>query len=412
MRHRISPHITDAQASYQRHLGGYLQHSPYREQVGRPGVVDLAFGDPHEFPSPDLVSLLQNGLEPRHPEWFAYLRDHQPAQSAIARSLSVDPGMPFMPEDVALTNGAFAGLMVCLRTLAAPGEEVIHLAPSWFYYEPMIASVGAVPVQVALRPGSWRPDVDRIAAALTPATSVVVINSPNNPTGVVYSDDELRDLAAALRRASERHGRPIYVVSDESYRKIVFERARCPSMAEHYPYTLLVHTYTKTLMLPGERVGYVALPPTMPDREPLRRALDVAQLMTGWAYPNNSLLYALPDLERLAPRLGPLRARRDRLVTALRDLDYAVQPCEGTFYLLVAAPDGDDWGHAATLAEHGVLVLPGSVMGAPGYFRVALTATDAMLSTAVARLPLAKTAAQPQPDPALGPPAASTRRAP
>ncbi|MEU8047709.1 aminotransferase class I/II-fold pyridoxal phosphate-dependent enzyme [Micromonospora echinofusca] len=378
--------MADATDAYGRRLGAYLEQSSYTRLRGGPGVIDLAFGDPHEFPAPALVEVLQRHLSPQHTDWFAYTRDHPPAQESVAATLSRELGLPFTADDVALTNGAFAGLTICLRSVCDPGDEVIYLDPAWFYYEPIIASVGAVPRPVALTPGSWRLDADLVAAAITPRTVAVIVNSPNNPTGAVYTDDEFAALAEVLREASARNGRPIYLLSDEAYRRIVFGGRPCPSPATHYPYTFLVHTYTKTLLLPGERVGYVAIPPTTPDPAVLRRALTVARLTTGWAFPNNSLLFALPELEQHAVQVKPIEQRRDLLVDALREAGYEVQPSEGTFYLMARVPDADDWTHAALLEEHGLLVLPASVMGAPGYLRLSLTVTDEMLEETIGRL--------------------------
>jgi aspartate aminotransferase len=386
MEHRISRQITAAGQSYRGRLGQYLARSAYERMHELPGVIDLAFGDPHEYPSRPLVELLQRHLTPQHPRWFAYTRDHPPAQAAVAHCLSEDLGIPFEPDDVALTNGAFAGLMTCLRSVCDPGDEVIYLNPAWFYYEPMIVSVGAEPRRVDLAPGTWRLDPARIAAAITPATSAVIVNSPNNPTGAVYSAAELSALADVLTAASRRHGRPIYLISDEAYRRIVFDGLPCPSPGVWYPYTLLVHTYTKTLLLPGERVGYIALPPTMPGRPEMRDAISVARLMTGWAFPNNPLLFAVPELEAHGVQVKPLQQRRDILAEALDSVGYRVVPSQGTFYLLAQAPTPDDWAHARRLEEHRLLALPGSVMGAPGCLRLSLTITDAMLDETVERL--------------------------
>ena len=386
MKHRFNSQLAMAQESYQRRLGGYLDQSSYQHMQGSPGVIDLAFGDPHEYPTRQLVELLQRHLSPQHPEWFAYVRDHPPAQAAIARCLSEDLGLPFEPDDIALTSGAFAGLSVCLRIVCEPSDEVVYLNPVWFYYEPIIDSVGAKPRQVALTPGNWRLDPARIAAAITPATSAVIINSPNNPTGVIYSQDELAQLAQVLTAKSQQYGRPIYLISDEAYRRIVFDEHRCPSPGTCYPYTLLVHTYTKTLLLPGIRLGYIALPPTMPDRQQMRDQLSVARLMTGWAFPSNPLLYSVPELQTHRVPISPLQRRRDLLVEALSSVGYGVLPSQGTFYQLAEAPTPDDWEHARILEEYGLLALPGSIMGAPGYLRFSLTVTDAMLDDTVGRL--------------------------
>lgn len=386
MSHRISRHLTRAQESYDQRLGCYLATSGYLEKCTDPDVIDLAFGDPHEYPADGLVSLLRDRLVPRHESWFAYIRNHPPAQEHLARTLQADLGMPFSPADVAMTNGAFAGLTACLRAVCGPGDEVIYLNPSWFYYEPIIAALGAAARAVDVVPGTWELDLRALEAAITPATAAIIVNTPNNPTGVIYSAGQLSQLADLLHAASARHGHPVYLVADEAYRRIVFDGRDCPSPAQFYSYTLLVHTYTKSLLLPGERIGYVALPPTMPDRGQLREAVMMAQLMTGWAFPSNSLAFAASELEQFRVPVAPIQRRRDLLIDGLRAAGYAAAPCHGTFYLMARAPTPDDWIHAKLLEERGVLALPGSVMGAPGFIRFSLTVSDALLAGALGRI--------------------------
>jgi aspartate aminotransferase len=165
----------------------------------------------------------------------------------------------------------------------------------------------------------------------------------------------------------------------------VFDGRRFHSPAEVYPDTIITYSYGKTLLAPGMRIGYVAIPPSMADREPIREAVFVSQIASGWAFPNALLQHAIEDLERLSIDVGALERRRDRLVPALRELGYRTTMPEGTFYVMVQAPTGDDEAFAARLAELGVLVLPGSVVEVPGWFRLSLTASDEMVEQAIPR---------------------------
>jgi aspartate aminotransferase len=183
--------------------------------------------------------------------------------------------------------------------------------------------------------------------------------------------------------ASQRFGRTIYLLSDEAYRRIVYDGREYRSPAEFYPHTFVLYTYGKTLLTPGQRLGYIALPPTMPGREQLRMAITTAQILTGYAFPNALLQHALGDLERLSIDIGQLQRKRDRLVAALRDSGYELHAPEGTFYLLPRSPLADDLAFIEMLAERDIFCLPGSVVEMPGYFRVSLTANEAMIERAI-----------------------------
>ncbi len=228
-------------------------------------------------------------------------------------------------------------------------------------------------------------DVAAIERAITARTRAIIVNSPNNPTGKVYPRATLDRLAAVLEAASERNGRAIYLLSDEAYYRILYDGRRYDSPTESYPRSILIYTYGKQLLTPGERIGYLALPPTMPegDRGQLRNAITMAQLVGGWSWPNAVLQYALADIDRLSVDIGKLEQKRDRMVRGLREAGYDLHVPEGTFYLLPKSPWPDDWAFTKHLAESDVLVLPGEVVEMPGYFRISITASDVMIDKAL-----------------------------
>ena len=366
---------------------------PIWARINEPGIANFAVGNPQEMPLPGYVEALSRALQPHDKDWFAYKLSEPRSQAAVARSLSARTGLPWDPADVAMTNGGFAALAVTFRAIVEPGDEVIFLSPPWFFYEVLIVAAGGVPVRVALQPPAFDLDPDAIAAAITPRTRAVLVNTPHNPTGRIYPPDTLRALGEVLSAAGERHGRTIYLVSDEPYNRIVFDGRTFHSPAEAYPATIVTYSFGKTLLAPGMRIGYVTTPPTMPDREALRDALFVAQIATGFAFPNALLQHAIEDLEQLSIDVGALERRRDRVVRALRDMGYATTNPEGTFYVLAQAPIDDDMAFGELLAEHGVLVLPGTVVEAPGWFRVSLTASDEMVDRGLRGFEAARAAA-------------------
>jgi len=187
-----------------------------------------------------------------------------------------------------------------LRAIVDAGDEVIYLSPPWFFYPQMIMTLGATPVRVDLPSPTFELPLAAIQAAITPGTRAIIVNSPHNPTGRVLQPSELTGLAEVLDRASERNGRPVYPVSDEAYSRILFDGAPFHSPVKFYDRSLLIYTYGKTLLAPGQRLGYVAISPTMPDRPALRNAILLAQVVTGFQFPNAVMQYALEDLDRRA----------------------------------------------------------------------------------------------------------------
>jgi aspartate aminotransferase len=366
-------------------IQGFLDffNGPFSKLNENPEVSNFAVGNPLEEPMPAYVETLRAHLEPRRRNWFAYQVSDPKARIAVAKSLSAGTGMAWEPEDVAMTNGGFAALAVAMRALVEPGDEVIFMSPPWFFYEFMILAASATAVRVHLAPPAFEPDLDELAAAITPRTKALIFNSPQNPSGRVYPLETLTALARTLNDASERIGHPIYLISDEPYRRILFDGIAFHSPAEVYPNTIVTYSYGKQLLAPGQRVGYLAVPPTMADREPFREAVFVAQLATGYAFPNALLQHALPDLEPLIIDMPAMQRRRDRLVGALREMGYEATMPEGTFYLMARSPIADDVAFTDILAKHRVLVLPGTIVKVPGWFRISLTATDEMVERGI-----------------------------
>jgi aspartate aminotransferase len=367
-------------------LGPFMQaitNPETAEAMHRTDVCDFLAGNPQEMPLPEFVEAMQRNAAPQDKNWFAYKMNEAEPRQAVATALTERRGVQFRPEDIYLTTGAFGALVVALDTIVDPGDEVIFISPPWFFYEAMIVRCGGVPVRVRVKESSFDLDLKAIAAALTPRTRAIIINSPHNPTGRIYSPETLRALASLLEEGSRRAGRPIYLISDESYYRIVFDRLVFRSPTEFYPHSFLIYTYGKTLLTPGQRVGFIALPPEMPQRDQLGPAIMVSQTIAGHVFPNALLQHALPDLERLSIDIAHLQRKRDRLVAGLRAAGYQLHVPEGTFYLLPRSPLSDDLEFVGRLARRGIFCLPGSAMEMPGYFRLSATASDDMIERAL-----------------------------
>jgi aspartate aminotransferase len=360
-------------------------NSRYGDRRADPAISNFTFGNPHEMPLGGLVSALRHRAVPENKDWFAYKTSEEEACSFIADRLGQELGAIFDPADIAMTAGAFAAIMVAFHILLDAGDEAVFSEPAWFCYRPMLAAADAIPVTVPLKRPSFDLDLAAIEAAIGPKTRLVIVNTPHNPTGRIYSRATLQALAELLDRASARFGRRIFLLSDEPYRRIRFEGHDFVSPATLYPWTLISYSYGKVLLAPGQRLGYLAMSPLMPlvDRRQLRDVMFAAQMALGWCFPSALMQHAVPDLEVLSIDQTALAVRRDRLTTVLRQSGCQVLEPEGTFYLWSRWPAGDPDAFWHALADRDVFVMPGTIMNAPQYFRICLTASDEMVERAL-----------------------------
>jgi len=368
--------------------------SPIFARRGAPGVADFMVGNPQEMPLTDFVDVLRRNAVPQDKNWFAYKLSEPEARIPVARSLTRLTGLDWDPEDVFMTNAGFGALTVTLRAITEPGDEVIYLSPPWFFYELLIAAADAIPVRLNLAPPVFDLEPEAIAAAITPRTRAVIVNSPHNPSGRVYPLEALSRLASILDEASRRNGRTVHLIADEPYRRILFDGIRYHSAAEVYPGTIITYSYGKILLAPGQRLGYIAVPPTSPERPALRRAIELFQWATGYAFADALMQHSTADLENVSIDVPRMQARRDRLVGALRAMGYQTTNPQGTFYVLVRCPTEDDQAFAEALADDNVLVLPGTIVELPGWARLSLTASDEMVEQALPAFERAMAAAR------------------
>jgi aspartate aminotransferase len=353
--------------------------------MGDPEACDFLAGNPEEAALPGYVETLQKWAVAEDRSWFAYTLGDIRASTAAAEGLADELGISFDAEDILLTRGAHGALASALAMVVDPGDEVVFVSPPWFFYEVMILHAGATPVRVRCNDQTWDLDVPAIERALTPKTRLVLINTPNNPTGRIYPAETLERLGSVLATHEETIGRPLYLLVDEAYSKVLYDGNGMITPAHHFSRTMLVHTYSKSSLAPGQHVGYLALAPSIPeaDREQLRTAFLAAGVANGNGGPDNLMQYALPEIEHITLDMGRLQRRRDRVLDALRTAGYDVHTPEATFYLMPRCPIEDDVAFAKRLAREKVLVLPGRAFEMPGWFRISLTGTDEMFDRAL-----------------------------
>jgi len=347
--------------------------------------ADFTFGNPHEMPLRGVVDALKRRVEPKSVDWYAYKTSEQESREVVARALQQELGLPFESDDIAMTPGAFGAIGVAFSMLLDPGDECVIPVPSWFAYTTMLVERGAVPVKVSLDEQSFDLDVAAIERAITPRTRIVIVNTPHNPTGIVYSRERLTELAAMLKRKSAETGRPIFILSDEPYRRIRFDGVAFTSPAEVYPWTLIDYSYAKILLAPGVRLGYLAISPQLPAgaRAELREMAMALQVAQGWAFPDALSQYALADLETVSIDIEALQRKRDRMHGTLTQWGYSLTKPAGTFYLWGKAPRGDALGFTRALADRGVYIMPGTLFERPSDFRISLTASAEMIEASL-----------------------------
>lgn len=350
------------------------------EALRRPESCDFMYGNPHDVAPQAYVDALVRAAQPTGKAHYAYTMDLPEAVASIGADLRGRFPVAFRDEDIHLTNGNFVGLAIALRTVVDPSDDVIFVSPPWFFYETLIVAAGATPVRVlADRAHDFDLDLGAIEAAITPRTRAIIVNSPHNPSGRIYTPDQLTALAGILENASVRSGHRIYLLSDEAYNRIVFTPHTYTTPVAYYSHSFLLYTYAKTLLSPGSRLGYLAVAPDIEGADELRDALQIGQITLGWAYPVSLLQHAIPDLNAMGPDMPTLQRRRDTLVGALREQGYEVVEPQGTFYILVRSPIEDDRRFGDTLQSHDVFVLPGAMFEMPGWFRISVTANDDMV---------------------------------
>jgi aspartate aminotransferase len=366
-------------------VADFYFRSRYSQRRAAPGIADFTFGNPQEMPLPPFVGALREAAIPRDKDWFAYKTSEAQPQEFLAEHVGRELGLDFEPADFALTAGAFGAIALAFGLLLDRGDEVVYSEPAWFCYAPMLGLADAVPRPVPLAPPRFDLDLAAIEAAITDRTRLVIVNTPHNPTGRIYDAETLTELASLLDRASARIGRRIFLLSDEPYRRLRFDGNGFTSPASMYPWTMISYSYGKVLLAPGQRLGYLALSPLMPPetRRELAAATFPTQMALGWTFPSAVMQRAVPALEDLSIDQAALTRRRDRLVAALADAGHRPLVPEGTFYLFAAWADGSPEEHWNRLADLDVFVMPGAILGAEDHFRVCLTASDAMVDTAV-----------------------------
>jgi aspartate aminotransferase len=354
-----------------------------RAQHGADRVLDFSLGNPVIEPPPEVLRALREAAAPAAPGAHRYMPNagYPEVRDAVAAHLRRRTALPFEGRHVVMSVGAGGGLNVVLKTLLDPGDEVILLAPYFVEYDFYVDNHGGVPV-VVQTDASFQPDLAAIDAAITPRTKAVLLNSPNNPCGVVYPRATLDALGELLRAASRRIGRTIAVVTDEPYRHIAYG-VEVPWVFASYEHVVLVTSHSKDLALPGERIGYVAFAPSIEEADALVAGATFTTRTLGFVNAPAIQQRAVASLQGVSVDPEVYRRKRDRLCSALAAAGAEFVEPQGAFYLFPRTPTEDDVAFVRELVGELILVVPGRGFGRPGHVRISYCVEDATIERAL-----------------------------
>ena len=342
-------------------------------EVGADKVYDFSLGNPN-VPAPDGVKEAAERLlaMPDNTVLHGYTSAQGDAEvrKAVADNINARFGTGISPDLIYMTCGAAASLTVTLNALYEDGDEFILLAPFFPEYSVFVKAAGGTPVVVPFDEKTFAPDLSALEKAVTPRTKGVIVNSPNNPSGTVYTRKTLDSIVSLLERKSAEYGRKIVLIADEPYRELVYDDIEVPYLPNLYPDTVVCYSYSKSLSLPGERIGYIALSPRMTEKENVYAAVCGAGRALGYVCAPSMFQRVAAACVNERPDITAYRRNRDLIYSALTEMGYDCVHPDGAFYLFVRYPEPDANAFSERAKTFGLLIVPGDTFGAPGYVRI------------------------------------------
>ena len=355
-----------------------------KAKYGVENVFDFSLGNPNLEPPPRFDEVLQELVSDPASGQHAYMPNagFVETRQAVADYLNKFNASEFTPDEIVMTVGAGGALNVVLKTVINPGEEVIIPKPYFVEYNFYLDNHQAVPRLVPTKPG-FSLDCDAISEAITEKTRAILIDSPNNPTGNVYGEEELKELAGVLSHFSEKFGQPIYLISDEPYRRIIYDDITVPSIFDVYNESFVVTSFSKDLSLPGERIGYAAAHPDISDKGMILAGMVLCNRVLGYVNAPALMQRAVAHLLEESVDISIYQKRRDMLCDGLASFGYNFVKPQGAFYLFPMTPIENDVAFVGALQEENILTVPGTGFGGPGHFRIAYCVSDETIEKAL-----------------------------
>lgn len=357
-----------------------------RAEIGAENVFDFSLGNP-SIPAPTVVGeTMQKLLEETDPvllHGYTSAPGDLGVRQTIADHVKERFGIEASPNLIYMTCGAAASLTISLKALCSAGDEVILLAPFFPEYQVFVRNAGATPVIVAGNEGTFDIDFDALGNAISAKTRAIIVNSPNNPSGVVLDEDCIRRLAALLTEKSAQFGRPIAIIADEPYRELVYGDVNVPYIPCFYDHTLVCYSYSKSLSLPGERIGYILVPPAMEGAGDVFAAICGAGRSLGFVCAPSLLQLTVGACDGTPPDLSAYDENRTLLYDSLTEIGYdAVRP-DGAFYLFVKALEEDAYAFFEKAKKYELLLVPSDSFGVPGYVRIAYCVSNEQIQRSI-----------------------------
>jgi len=355
-----------------------------KAQYGADQVFDFSLGNPDLPPPAAFDQVLRSLAADSTPGLHKYMPNggYPEVREKLAARISAEQGVTISGSDVLMTCGAAGGLNVVLKAILDPGDEVILLSPYFVEYNFYVDNHGGTP-RVVPTTDDFDLDLKAIMAAINPRTKAIIINSPNNPTGQIYSAEAIHKLGHLLEAASDKFG-AIYLIADEPYRKIVFDQHPVPSIFHNYQNSIIVSSFSKDLSLPGERIGFIACHPEIDSRVELLDAMTLANRILGFVNAPALMQRVVAELQEVTVDCSIYARRRELFCRILRECGYDFLPPKGAFYIFPKSPLADEVRFISILQDNRILAVPGRGFGAPGYFRLAFCVEDQTIERSAA----------------------------
>ena len=356
-----------------------------KSQIGEDKVFDFSIGNP-SVPAPTvLTEALQDliaNVDPVVLHGYTSAQGDAAVRRAIAEAEEERSGVSVDPDLIYMTCGAAASLTVTLNALCNPGDEIIVLAPYFPEYRVFVEKAGAVLREVPCLPDTFQIDFSALSDAITPRTKGLILNSPNNPTGAVIPPSDLETLGNLLQEKEQEFQSELFLICDEPYRALTYG-AEVPYVPAFYPRTVVCYSYSKALSLPGERIGYILISPTMPEAKTVYAALCGAGRALGFVCAPSLMQYAVAKCKNATADLSVYRENRQLLLDALSEMGYSVTPPDGAFYLFVKALEDDAAAFCEKAKEFELLLVPSDSFGVKGYVRISYCVSTEQIKNAL-----------------------------